>query len=156
MEEVIDNDSDGEVQDVELANLGARLKNLYTEYKDARRDIEDEWLMDLRQYNGQYEPDVLARLDSQGARSKVFVGLTRTKVMAAYSRIVDLMFQASDTYFGIKPTPRPTIDPLKMMEMRQQATQEVAAASGLMSADGMSDLVAERMAELEPMFLEAE
>ena len=92
MEEFIDSETEGEAQDIELQNLGARLKELYREYKDARRDIEDEWLVDLRQYNGQYEPDVLARLDSQGARSKVFVGLTRTKVMAAYSRIVDLMF----------------------------------------------------------------
>ena len=156
MDEFLESDVEEEGQDIELANLGARLKSLYREYKDARRDIEDEWLMDLRQYNGQYEPDVIARLDSQGARSKVFVGLTRTKVMAAYSRIVDLMFQASDTYFGIKPTPRPTIDPLKAMQMRQQAMQEVAAASGMPTADGMGDLVAARMEELEPMFLEAE
>lgn len=156
MDEFLESDVEEEGQDIELANLGARLKSLYREYKDARRDIEDEWLMDLRQYNGQYEPDVIARLDSQGARSKVFVGLTRTKVMAAYSRIVDLMFQASDTYFGIKPTPRPTIDPLKAMQMRQQAMDEVAAASGMPTADGMGDLVAARMEELEPMFLEAE
>jgi len=156
VDEFLESDVEEEGQDIELANLGARLKSLYREYKDARRDIEDEWLMDLRQYNGQYEPDVIARLDSQGARSKVFVGLTRTKVMAAYSRIVDLMFQASDTYFGIKPTPRPTIDPLKAMQMRQQAMQEVAAASGMPTADGMGDLVAARMEELEPMFLEAE
>ena len=156
MDEFVEDDIENEAQDIELANLGARLKALYREYKDARRDIEDEWLMDLRQYNGQYEPDVIARLDSQGARSKVFVGLTRTKVMAAYSRIVDLMFQASDTYFGIRPTPRPTIDPMKAMQMRQQAMQEVAAASGMPTADGMNDLVTARMEELEPMFLDAE
>jgi hypothetical protein len=156
VDEFVEDDIENEAQDIELANLGARLKTLYREYKDARRDIEDEWLMDLRQYNGQYEPDVIARLDSQGARSKVFVGLTRTKVMAAYSRIVDLMFQASDTYFGIRPTPRPTIDPMKAMQMRQQAMQEVAAASGMPTADGMNDLVTARMEELEPMFLDAE
>ncbi len=156
MDEFVEDDIENEAQDIELANLGARLKALYREYKDARRDIEAEWLMDLRQYNGQYEPDVIARLDSQGARSKVFVGLTRTKVMAAYSRIVDLMFQASDTYFGIRPTPRPTIDPMKAMQMRQQAMQEVAAASGMPTADGMNDLVTARMEELEPMFLDAE
>jgi len=156
VDEFVEDDIENEAQDIELANLGARLKALYREYKDARRDIEAEWLMDLRQYNGQYEPDVIARLDSQGARSKVFVGLTRTKVMAAYSRIVDLMFQASDTYFGIRPTPRPTIDPMKAMQMRQQAMQEVAAASGMPTADGMNDLVTARMEELEPMFLDAE
>ena len=54
MDEFLESDVEEEGQDIELANLGARLKSLYREYKDARRDIEDEWLMDLRQYNGKF------------------------------------------------------------------------------------------------------
>ena len=73
--------SDG-VQDLSLQSLGARLSETFQEYKNARKETENEWLKDLRQYNGQYEADVLARLEEAGARSRVFVGLTRTKVMA--------------------------------------------------------------------------
>ena len=91
-------DIDG-TQDTEIQSLGSRLSDVFTEYKDARKETENEWLKDLRQFQGMYEPEVLARLNESGARSKVFVGLTRTKVMAAYSRFVDLLFQHGDSYF---------------------------------------------------------
>ena len=35
----------------------------FQEYKDARKETENEWLKDLRQYQGIYEPDILARLN---------------------------------------------------------------------------------------------
>ncbi len=143
-------------QDSEIANLGARLAKIFQEYKDSRKETENEWLKDLRQYNGQYEPDVLARLNEAGARSKVFVGLTRTKVMAAYSRIIDLLFQNGEVFFGIEPTPIPQIDPLKAMQMRQLATQEVMAASGMMDPNMNQDLIMARMQELEEELKEVE
>ena len=143
-------------QDSEIANLGARLAKIFQEYKDSRKETENEWLKDLRQYNGQYEPDVLARLNDAGARSKVFVGLTRTKVMAAYSRIIDLLFQNGEVFFGIEPTPIPQIDPLKAMQMRQLATQEVMAASGMMDPNMNQDLIMARMLELEEELKEVE
>jgi hypothetical protein len=89
---IIDDDiesNEGEVLDgvqaQSMQSLGSRLAGTFTEYKDARKETENEWLKDLRQYQGIYEPDVLARLSqASGSRSKVFVGLTRTKVMATY------------------------------------------------------------------------
>ena len=142
-------------QDQELLSLGSRLSSVYQEYKDARKETENEWLKDLRQFQGMYEPDVLARLNESGARSKVFVGLTRTKVMAAYSRIVDLLFQHGDAFFAVEPTAVPQIDPLKAMQMREMATEQIMQASGM---DPMmnQDLIMARMQELESEFLEAE
>ncbi|MGA0383275.1 MAG: hypothetical protein ACO3N2_11630, partial [Arenicellales bacterium] len=151
---VDDDDLDGE-QEQELQSLGARLKGIFQEYKDARKETENEWLKDLRQYNGQYEPEVLARLNDGGARSKVFVGLTRTKVMAAYSRIVDLLFQHGDLFFAVQPTPIAMIDPLAAAQMRQQAMQEVMMASG-MDPSQNQDLMAQRMEELEEEFRKVE
>ena len=148
-------DIDG-TQDTEIQSLGSRLSDVFTEYKDARKETENEWLKDLRQFQGMYEPEVLARLNESGARSKVFVGLTRTKVMAAYSRIVDLLFQHGDSYFGIEPTPIPQLDPLKAMQMREQAVMQITAASGGMAPELNEDLIAARMSELEEEFLEAE
>lgn len=148
-------DIDG-TQDTEIQSLGSRLSDVFSEYKDARKETENEWLKDLRQFQGMYEPEVLARLNESGARSKVFVGLTRTKVMAAYSRIVDLLFQHGDSYFGIEPTPIPQLDPLKAMQMREQAVMQITAASGGMAPELNEDLIAARMSELEEEFLEAE
>ena len=148
-------DIDG-TQDTEIQSLGSRLSDVFTEYKDARKETENEWLKDLRQFQGMYEPEVLARLNESGARSKVFVGLTRTKVMAAYSRIVDLLFQHGDSYFGIEPTPIPQLDPLKAMQIREQAVMQITAASGGMAPELNEDLIAARMSELEEEFLEDE
>lgn len=142
-------------QEIEIESLGSRLSHVFTEYKDSRKETENEWLRDLRQFEGMYEPDVLARLNESGARSKVFVGLTRTKVMAAYSRIIDLLFQHGDSYFGLEPTPIPQIDPLKAMQMREMAIQQVIAASG-MAPEQNEDLIMARIEELESEFLEAE
>ena len=154
-EEELEKEPDG-LQAQSMQSLGSRLAGTFQEYKDARKETENEWLKDLRQYQGIYEPDVLARLDAaSGSRSKVFVGLTRTKVMAAYSRIIDLLFQHGDVFFSVDPTPVPQIDPLKAMEMRQMAMDQIMMASG---QDPMmnQDLVQARMMELEGEFLELE
>ena len=127
-EQGIDVENPDGQQDTELTNIGTRLRTQFDEFKDARKDTEDEWIDDLRQFSGQYSPEILARLEgSAGQRSKVFVGLTRTKVMAAYSRIVDLLFQTSDQFFSIKPTPRPQINPRKRAQMQQNLVQNIMA-----------------------------
>ena len=154
-DELVEKESDG-TQAQSMQSLGSRLAGTFQEYKDARKETENEWLKDLRQYQGIYEPDVLARLNqASGSRSKVFVGLTRTKVMAAYSRIIDLLFQHGDIFFSVDPTPIPQIDPLKAMQMRQMAMDQIMQASG---QDPMmnQDLVAARMQELEGEFVELE
>jgi hypothetical protein len=143
-------------QPSELTTLGGRLHARFEEYKDARRETESNWLEDLRQYNGQYEPDVLARLNESGGRSRVFVGLTRTKVMAAYSRIVDLLFQAGDIYFGVNPTPIPEIDPMKMMQIRQSAMEQIMLASQNIDPSANQDLIMARVQEMESEFEQIE
>ena len=97
--------------------MGGRLSRTFQEYKDARKETENEWLKDLRQYNGIYEPSVLAALTEAGARSKVLTGLTRTKVMAAYSRIV-ICCSNGVTSFSVTPTPIAQLDPIKAMKPR--------------------------------------
>lgn len=147
-EEVEENTESDGVQDHSVQSLGAHLSQTFQEYKDARKETENEWLRDLRQYNGQYEADVLARLNDAGARSKVFVGLTRTKVMAAYSRIIDLLFQHGDQFFNVEATPVPDLDPMAVIQMKQLATQQIVDASQ-MDPNMNQDLIMERMAELE-------
>lgn len=126
--------------------LGPRLQSLFSEYKDARNEVELEWLANFRQFLGQYDPEVLAKLT--GTRSKIFVGLTRTKVMAAFSRLVDLLFQPGQDFYGIEPTPIPELDPLEMAEIAKMATNEVMQASGAMAPTQVMDIINERKDEL--------
>lgn len=127
---------------VAMASLGARLQTMFKEFEDARDTIEDEWLRDLRQYNAQYERDVLEKLDPN--RSRVFVGLTRTKVMSAYSRIVDLLFQRGERWFSFTPTPVAEIDPVKEAKIKQTALMEIMQVAG----EAYPDLIAARRNEL--------
>ena len=130
--------------------LGAALQDRFAEYKLQREDIEDDWLNDLRAFNGEYSVEIQQALNENPNRSRVFVGLTRTKVMSAYSRLVDLLFQPNDNFWTITPTPVPTIDLEKEMKIRKRATQEIVQiANGDMAvAEQLMPELEERMDEL--------
>lgn len=63
-EDEIEDEDNGEFAPVEkreedleeFQGLGPRLQSLFTEYKDARNDIEDEWLSSFRQFLGSMTP----------------------------------------------------------------------------------------------------
>ena len=131
----------------ELASLGSILKSKYTEYKDARDDIEDDWIEDLRAFMGQYDPDVLSKIQSKGDRSQVYVGLTRTKVLAAYSRITDLLFQPGQKFFSIEKTPL-SKQPLVEQELAERAALEIQQAAEQVGTAGIEELVMARLGKL--------
>lgn len=130
----------------EYQGLGPRLQSLFREYKDARNEVELEWLDNFRQFLGQYDQETMSKL--AGQRSKVFVGLTRTKVMAAFSRLIDLLFQSGQDFFGIEATPIPELDPMEMAEVVKTATAEVMQTSGAYAPTQVMDIINERRDEL--------
>ena len=132
-------------------SLGSALQDRFQEYKLQREDIEDDWLEDLRAFNGEYSNDVQKALQENPNRSRVYVGLTRTKVMSAYSRLVDLMFQPNDNFWTIAPTPVPTLDLEKEMAIKKKATAEIVQiANGDMAvANQLMPELSERMDELK-------
>ena len=141
-----ENPSQEELED--LNSLGSILKSKYTEYKDARDDIEDNWIEDLRAFMGQYDPDVLSKIQSKGNRSQVYVGLTRTKVLAAYSRITDLLFQPGQKFFSVEPTPV-SKQPLVEQELGEKAALEIQQAAEVVGTDLIEDIIEARLEELK-------
>ncbi len=137
-----------EEEQEQLNSLGNILYSKYTEYKDARDDIEDDWIEDLRAFMGQYDPDVLAKIQQKGERSQVFVGLTRTKVLAAFSRITDLLFQPGQKFFTIEPTPI-SKQPLLEKELMEKAALEIMQAAQVIDPGLVDELIQARLAELE-------
>lgn len=88
--------------------FGAMLKARWESWKDARLPKEEQWLVNLRQFHNIYESDVDALI--QPGRSKTFVGITRMKVMVAFSKLVEVLFPATgNKHWKIEPTPEPTI-----------------------------------------------
>ena len=136
-----------EEEQEELNSLGSILKAKYTEYKDARDNIEDDWIEDLRAFMGQYDPDVLSKIQSKGDRSQVYVGLTRTKVLAAYSRITDLLFQPGQDFFSIEKTPI-SKQPVVERQLAEKAALEIQQAAEQVGTAGLEELVMARLQEL--------
>ena len=130
-----------------IISLGGELKSKYYEFRDARSDIEDDWVEDLRAFMGQYDNDTLAKIREKGDRSQVYVGLTRTKVLAAYSRITDLLFQPGQRFYSIESTPvtkQPTVE----RELTERAALEIMEAAQVIDPMMVDDLIQARYKEL--------
>ena len=136
-----------EEEEQQLDSLGSELRSKFAEYKDARNDVEDDWIEDLRAFMGQYDPEVIAKIQEKGERSQVYVGLTRTKVLAAYSRMTDLLFQPGQKFFSIEATPI-TKQPLVETELTEKAALEIMQAAEVIDPGLVDDLIAARFAEL--------
>lgn len=92
----------------EVLTFGAMLYSRWQSWKDIRRPQEDQWLTNLRQFYSQYESAIISAI--KPGRSQTYVGITRMKVMAAYSRLVDVFFPATGKrHWEIGPTPEPTM-----------------------------------------------
>ena len=137
-----------EEEEQQLDNLGSMLKTKFAEYKDSRNDVEDDWIEDLRAFMGQYDPEVIAKIQEKGERSQVYVGLTRTKVLAAYSRITDLLFQPGQKFFSISATPIAK-QPIVEQELTEKAALEIMQAAEVIDPGLVNNLIAARFAELK-------
>ena len=89
--------------------FGYRLKNQFAENESYRRMKELEWLEDLRQYKGLYDPITARKLDANA--SKVYPKITRSKVNIVLSRLHEMLFPETDKNWEIEPTPEPKIAP---------------------------------------------
>jgi len=102
--------------------LGRMLRERFSYAEVDRREIELEWLKDLRQYKGKYDPDLLAKLHPK--RSKAFLSLTRTKVKTISARTCDILFPANgDRNWSVGPTPVPELDPNLMQTIASQLVE---------------------------------
>ena len=75
------------------SELGMYLRSLFADAEKDRRMKELEWLKDLRQYRGEYEPEILSKIHPK--RSKAFMSITKAKVKAVTSRMTDMLFPAT-------------------------------------------------------------
>lgn len=111
-----------------FAQADALGSSMLAEFKRAqleRRETEERWLADLRQYRGVYDPEVLARIGPN--RSKAFVRATRVKIKTVDARVADLLFPStSDRNWTADSTASPSLDRdtrLNLMRSMQQELQ---------------------------------
>ena len=72
--------------------------------EDARRIDEERWLRAYRNYRGIYGSDVQF---TEAEKSRVFIKVTKTKTLAAYGQITDVLFANNTFPLSIEPTVLP-------------------------------------------------
>jgi hypothetical protein len=92
---------DEKAKDQELSELITFIEGRYKRSKDWRRFDEERWLQSYRNYRGIYGNDVQF---TEAERSRVFIKVTKTKVLAAYGQIADVLFSQQKFPLSIEPT----------------------------------------------------
>ena len=85
----------------EATKLSAYIYNKFFDCETARRSDEDRWLEAYHNYRGKYYKDVKFR---DHEKSRVFVKVTKTKVLAAYGQITDVLFSANKFPISVEET----------------------------------------------------
>ena len=86
------------------SNLAGTIKEKFQASENARQFDEKRWLRAYRNYRGIYGNDMAF---TESEKSKVFVKITKTKVMAAYGQIIEVLFSSGKFPLGIQPTKVP-------------------------------------------------
>jgi len=100
-------DVDGEVgknlllEENQQSNLVGLIKDRFKNAEDARQVDETRWLDSYENYRGLYSKKVKFR---ESEKSRVFVKVTKTKVLAAFGQLVDVMFGTGKFPIGISET----------------------------------------------------
>ena len=98
-------DSKDTSEDILQGNsLIAYLKGRFYRAEDARKFDEERWLRAYRNYRGIYGPDVQF---TAAEKSRVFIKVTKTKTLAAYGQITDVLFANNTFPLSIEPTVLP-------------------------------------------------
>ena len=85
-------------------NLVGIIKSRYALAETARDSDERRWLQAYENYRGLYNKGVKFR---ESEKSRVFVKVTKTKVLAAFGQLVDVIFGAGKFPIGIAETDLP-------------------------------------------------
>ena len=92
------------VEDADTSNIIPFIMERYNRAEDYRNQDEERWLRAYRNYRGLYGPDVQF---TEAEKSRVFIKVTKTKTLAAYGQIVDVLFANQKFPLTIDPTELP-------------------------------------------------
>ena len=95
----LDETGDVEAENIEFSGTVAFIKSQFKRSQEARRVDEERWLSAYRNYRGLYSSEVQF---TETEKSKAFIKVTKTKVLAAYAQVVDVLFAGSKFPIGIE------------------------------------------------------
>ena len=99
-----DNQDNSNNEFADYSNLVGHIKSKFQESETSKIYDEKRWLKSYRNYRGIYGPEMAFR---DNEKSRVFVKVTKTKVLAAFGQIIEVLFSQGKFPLGVKPTPLP-------------------------------------------------
>ena len=101
-----DTDDSDKVSDVDLTSSSIidHVMERFKKSDDYREQDEQRWIRAYRNYRGIYGPDVQF---TEAEKSRIFVKTTKTKTLAAYGQIVDVLFGNNKFPLSVDPTELP-------------------------------------------------
>jgi len=123
-------DSEDSEEDIQTSNIIPFIMERYHRSEDYRKQDEDRWLRAYRNYRGIYGTDVQF---TEAEKSRVFIKVTKTKTLAAYGQIVDVLFANNKFPLSIDPTELPDgvvkdvhFDPKEPEPLRSKSSETVS------------------------------
>ena len=100
----IDDAEEDSSSDKTVGTIVSFVEERFKKAEDDRYSDEQRWIRAYRNYRGIYGPDVQF---TDTEKSRIFVKVTKTKVLAAYGQIVDVLFGNNKFPITIDPTTLP-------------------------------------------------
>tara|TARA_R100001443_G_scaffold13296_1_gene23218 strand:+ start:134 stop:2272 length:2139 start_codon:yes stop_codon:yes gene_type:complete len=126
-------------EDTDTSNIIPFVMQRYSRAEDYRRQDEERWLRAYRNYRGIYGPDVQF---TEAEKSRVFIKVTKTKTLAAYGQIVDVLFAKNNFPLTVDPTELPegvvenvSFDPALPKELQEDKKKDPISPYGF-AGDG--------------------
>ena len=88
----------------ESSPIVGHIREKFQQAETSRLFDEKRWLKAYRNYRGVYGPEMAFRSNE---KSRVFVKVTKTKVLAAFGQIIEVLFSSGKFPLGVAPTPVP-------------------------------------------------
>ena len=101
----LDETGDVEQENNDYSGIAGYVTSKFRRSKDFRQTDEERWLVAYRNYRGLYGPDVQF---TSTEKSKAFIKVTKTKVLAAYASMVDVLFAGGKYPIGVEASKFPT------------------------------------------------
>ena len=150
--EALEDTKEEDMVDPKSGRIVNYVQERFSKAETARETEEIRWLRAYRNYRGIYGPDVQF---TETEKSQVFVKVTKTKVLAAYGQITEVLLGGNRFPLTVNPTTLPDgVEENVHLETNPQITEAEEAMPKLLPGETMQDL-RERLGgmkkELEPI-----
>lgn len=117
-----------QAQPVPLTQLAGHVERAWQAAQTAKQPIERQMFRALRQRQGIYEPEDLARIRAEGG-SEIYMMLTSAKCRGAESWLREILTPDVDRPWGLTPSPMPDLPP-PVRDAIVMSVVEMALAAG--------------------------